>query len=187
MSGKPRRTVTIAPITNSRPPMSPATGIDERLISAPGIDPRPSAGATSLGCRVFHRRSTIAMIAPPATAASTNQPNIDQIAAKSATSSRDSSGSAPSRARIRMARVPHAQRNRQRDTQPDDGNGKPAKERSDGGKERQGENEQQVSTVLADDERGDWTAHGRRGNDERSGQEQPRERRVAADVRASAA
>ena len=36
MSGSPSRTVMIAPITNSRPPMSPATGIDDRLISASG-------------------------------------------------------------------------------------------------------------------------------------------------------
>ena len=36
MSGSPSRTVMIAPMTKSRPPKSPATGIDERLISASG-------------------------------------------------------------------------------------------------------------------------------------------------------
>src|SRR6187455_2852966 len=46
MSGSPSRTVIIAPMTNSRPAMSPATGMDERLISAFGFR---EVGASSLG------------------------------------------------------------------------------------------------------------------------------------------
>ena len=82
-----------------------------------------------------------------------------------------------------MTVVPQPQRNRQRDTQSNHRDGKPAEQRPDRGKERQREHEQHVAAVPAGHERRDRTAHRRRRNDERRRENQPCERRIAAHVR----
>ena len=180
MSGSPSRTVTIAPITKSSPPKSPATGIDERLISA--------SGRARGGCEL----AWMTRVPPPqgdrhdhATADCRQHEPAKHRPDRSKQRHRQQRQQRVSRAsaRTRVAVVPQPQRNRQRNAEPNHRHGKPAEERPDRCKQREREHKQQIPAVLAGHERRDRTSHRRRRDDERRCKNQPRERRIAAHVR----
>ena len=110
------------------------------------------------GCSIA--ASTIAMIAPPATAASTNQPNIDQIAAKSVTREQGQQRVRPPPARASGWRlcqtrsaIASATPNPMTAIANQPNSGRMA------AKSASGQNEQQVATVLPTHKGRDWTAH----------------------------
>ena len=123
------------------------------------------------------------MIAPPPTAASTNQPNIDQIAANSVTASSDSSGSAPppreSGWRLCQTRSAIASATPSPITaianQPKSGRmaAKSARARTSS----------RLPPCLPEHKGRDRAAHRGGRNDERRGENQPCKRRVASHVR----
>ncbi len=83
----------------------------------------------------------------------------------------------------RMAVVPEPKHNRKRDTEPNHRNSEPAEERPNRREQCECEHEQQVAAVPAGHERRHRTAHWRRGDDEGSRENEPREGRVATHVR----